>query len=88
MRNSLTLSRHMNVDRNVRDISHGVSMLATKLSHDEELESAGLKLWRLEGELKVRKKQYAKVRTVAPGTHSQVGAYEARVKALGKEITS
>lgn len=43
---------------------------------------------RLEGELEARKKQYAKVRTVAPGTHSQVGASEARVKALEKEITS
>lgn len=48
IRDSLSLPRHVKVDKIVRDISRSVSMLAAlndaELSHDEELESTRLKL--------------------------------------------
>ncbi|KAB1222740.1 hypothetical protein CJ030_MR2G026834 [Morella rubra] len=44
--------------QNVWDISHGVSMLAAKLLYDEELESARLKLRRLEGRSFVALSEY------------------------------
>lgn len=92
MRDSLSLPRHVTVDRIVQYISHSVSMLATldaaKLSHDEELESTHLKLQRLEGELKDQKKLNAELQTVAREVCSQAEAYEARMVNFESEIAS